>query len=508
MTTREITTISTFYHQNFDQILVLFADWKDTDMAGNIPEYGSYVVTQHWFSGIKAIKNFLSSLGDESYNDILTHFDEIPSYFYYDLLIANTTLSDEVKADICDAHLEQLGRKFKEELVLSNDDDEDLTVRRTTHGFFAYPKFFERAVENSLRAETEEDDESDDEDEDKYLNMFVYWKFGEDFYVRTADLYLRPDSEYFEDNFDFLVHERSWNFIEHYLVPLALEDDGLMWDILRVAQFRHIIPEEFLDRLIEQKVKFMFAYAWFDDLTVEYWQLLQRKIFNRLDTEPDFVARFTYEDALGTRVIGYRRSPISRRVFEGKNIPRHDIIKASFLWQMSSSLDKEEVYDKTGNLYNDFVAQNYLLLLKIFDANERTIEELFFAYAYKTNFYLNLWRRCSDVWLTGMANLGVDMNFWRSPELLRKLRATPELRKNIVQNTHVTLDIIQELEPLSEEEFLILLENPLPVQKALEDEMNIANQADSIATTHFDMDGTPQQRALTALREFRSLYPR
>lgn len=502
MTSRELTTISAFYRQNFARLLPIFREWN-SDMAKNINRQGIKDLTHNWYDKIVTIENLLRGLGNDGYEDILTHFNEIPIHFYRDLLIANTILSEELKANICDAHFEQIQEGIRYELTPKISPDYcDLIVEYHYH--MVYPQFFERSFENFLRSTVTVNPHY-------YLRDFLL-ENGEDFYGRTIDIWLNPDlsDTAYSENFFSFCELMSWDFIERHLIPLALANDDLMWDILTEGQPRNIIPEAFLDRLIERDVKFSFAYTWFKKLTTERWSLIREKIFDRLETDPEFVARFTYSDAMGHDFQDYSATPIFREVFKNTaSISRADIIKASFLWQMSTTLELQ-ITNKTKSLtparYLDFVAENYSLLLKLFE--DTRVEYRFLSYGYPGRFYLSLGREFSPKWWMNMAARGTDMSIWRHPASLSRLRISPEMRTMLLMNENITLDIVNALDPLSDEEFVLLMRNPLPIQKALEAEMNIANQAESTVYAHFYIEGTPQQRVLAALRESRSLYPR
>ena len=460
-----------------------------------------YSLTPDQTSNMEKIKNFLSSLGDESYEDILTHFAEIPYRFYYDLFVANTSLSDGVKTEICRGHFD-VYKHVRMESTIEDGNRTKLTIPTKN-----YPRFLAPLFEEHLLSKPPAENR-------QLIFMDEIGNFPDDFVVNTLDFWLDPTSPHYLTYVNFFAMTRGWNFTERYLVPLAQSNDELMWEILSDVMITEIVPEAFLDNLIERDVKFVFLYAWVNELTVDRWNFLRQKIFDRLDSEPEFVARFTYSDIIGPPgreghpIAELGQSPILEEIFNDESISRSDIVKASFLWQMCSFMDRTDKDDLTDGLFEDFIAENYPMMLTIFDATDTDFEEHFLNYSYDVEFYYDLRNDFGENWWTEMAFYCEDMALWRYPNILDMLRATPEMRQSILQNENVTLDIVRELIPLSDEEFILLAGNNLPIQKDLEAELKAAEQAEHIVHTHFDMEGTPQQRTLTGLREARSLYPR
>ena len=143
-----------------------------------------YSLTPDQTSNMEKIKNFLSSLGDESYEDILTHFAEIPYRFYYDLFVANTSLSDGIKTEICRGHFD-VYRHVRMESTIEDGNRTKLTIPTKTYPLFLAPLFEEHLL-SKLPAENRQ-----------LIFMDEIGNFPDDFVVNTLDFWFDPTSPHY-----------------------------------------------------------------------------------------------------------------------------------------------------------------------------------------------------------------------------------------------------------------------------------------------------------------------
>lgn len=492
MASRELTTLSEFIQQHIntaESILKLWYPQKDERFSTDERIFGF----ANFGKFFPAAKQLCRSFGDESRDFLLERFDEIPWELYYDLLIANTTLSEDVKREICNLHIDKILDPVRSEVV---EVAGNFYIEKRIEVFRGkYPPFFEQAYEEYLSRNPVQT-----------FPLYFIENFSEDFFARTIDIWLNRESEHFGDNINGFAHTRSWTFLERYVVPAVFGEDSDpadVWIFLFPAQYRRIIPESFLDRLIEKDVKYSFIYAVVvPEITKEYINLVQRKIFNRLDRDAAFVARFKYQDLSPDDV----EIPITETFFNREPTLRAQVIKTAFLWLLAGEVFDGKTEDVSDGVYEKLIVANYPMLISILE-NKRQVAERFLSMSFEPETFISLGDYLDQGWWLMLASSYRNMRLWTYPKMLRIVRSSPNLREALLKNTNLTLNIVELLDPISYDETLILLGNPLPVQKAFDEELRTATQAEDVLRSYFESEGTPHLRALSGLREAKSFYP-
>lgn len=501
MFSREITTRSEFFSSYFDALLKKSKKYR-TITERNIRRgmHGDKLIVEN-DTDFEACKTMFQLLNDSVGEKIIAHFKKIPVMFYYDLFFANRELSDAMKAEICRHHFAKIRGIVKIETTIKPSDRPG--IFHFEHQFEAehmrYPAFFEEGCEIFLRA-----------DRENYIPVRELLNFSEEFFIRNLEQLLRTHDNQasvrwvaVNDIRELCVH-MSWDFIERYILPIVLELQSPSRQRSIVALIaptfhRGIIPRETLEQFLESYPETYLALFETKILTQKLFAHLKRDIFDRLDYDEEFARQFTYDT-----LDDVKKAPFSRASLDRTDIPHNKIVKAMFTCYL---IDLIKVDATEGDLER-LVTENYELIIALaqdeFNEYFNDYEYHFCRDNFSSEFYREFYHLFSDDFWKYLCGYYGNPHFWRDLFILNEVRRRGTLA-DLLQNPHITLDIIQALGELTSEEVLILANNSMTTQKALENERLVAEYAEEVG---LDIPNPAYRRALTGLREARSLYPR